>query len=231
MFGFSERHRFEPDAAGDSGFDERSGRPLRPEAMSWPKCPLPNSQVRARRTPFRLRGRTGQNSGVRNENLRVRKDFACNGNSMSGAYDIDTLSCTVRTARARVPIRPPQPAPARQPLRGSLTTKRTLLTDAYAATAVPAPVRSPLSLCACASPACLALGSAEHSSATAASVRTFCPEGSCFDPGVTPGRRRRRGCRTSAGRRRSSSISWIADQSLAGPSSPSPLRTSRRKRY
>ena len=79
MFGFSERHRFEPDAAGDSGFDERSGRPLRPEAMSWPKCPLPNSQVRARRTPFRLRGRTGQNSGVRNENLRVRKDFACNG--------------------------------------------------------------------------------------------------------------------------------------------------------
>ena len=34
---------------------------------------------------------------------------------MSGAYDIDTLSCTVRTAHARVPIRPPQPAPARNP--------------------------------------------------------------------------------------------------------------------
>ena len=29
----------------------------------------------------------------------ARKDFACKDNSMSGAYDIDTLSCTVRTAR------------------------------------------------------------------------------------------------------------------------------------
>ena len=52
---------------------------------------------------------------MRNQDPRARKDFACKNNSMSGAYDIDTLSRTVRTARARAAIRPPQPAPARNP--------------------------------------------------------------------------------------------------------------------
>ena len=136
---------------------------------------------------------------------------------MSGAYDIDTLSRTLRTARTRVPIRPPQRRRPGHPF-AIPDDKRTLLTDAYAATAVPAPVRSSLPLCACASPACLSLGNAEHSSASGAWFLRSCPQERCFDPGVTPDRRRRLGRRTSAGRRRSSSISGIADRSLAGPS-------------
>ena len=43
--------------------------------------------------------------------------FFVNGQRLTGAYDIDTLSRAVRTARARASIRTPQPEPARQTLR------------------------------------------------------------------------------------------------------------------
>ena len=43
--------------------------------------------------------------------------FFVNGQRLTGAYDIDTLSLAVRTARARAAIRPAQPAPARAPVR------------------------------------------------------------------------------------------------------------------
>ncbi len=42
--------------------------------------------------------------------------FFVSGQRHKGAYDVDTLSRIVRTARARAAIRPPHPAPARQPL-------------------------------------------------------------------------------------------------------------------
>ena len=43
--------------------------------------------------------------------------FFVNGQRHAGAYDIDTLSRAVRTARARAAIRTPQPEPARPPAR------------------------------------------------------------------------------------------------------------------
>jgi Na+/H+ antiporter NhaA len=44
--------------------------------------------------------------------------FFLNGQRHAGAYDIDTLSRSVRTARARAALRTPQPEPARQPAGG-----------------------------------------------------------------------------------------------------------------
>ena len=63
--------------------------------------------------------------------VHPRAQLAAEASEAAGAYDIGTLSRAVRTARARAAIRTPQPEPARQPARWSLTTDRTFLVHLY----------------------------------------------------------------------------------------------------